>query len=374
MSLNYLIIKPATEAQAHEAIIREAGHWGARAEVNVEQYLELSTIFQQAVFAQDGKVKVWVLVPEDGPDTTSFFASCQVYTREVLTLEPGQILPSSSFGHAITSVFVPPEHRGKGYAERFMSLLHSVLAPHQYPNHLKAPVVSDHPSIVSVLYSAVGDYYSRCVPSAGESGWSLQKSFITTWSLSSVEIPHGASPRVELMSDSDANITLDSDDPNVPADLLALQKKDPTKTYFAFVPTAPLNAFSIIIGKLLLDRLQRPSNSPWGAKISGTKEFMVWVYYGLSELELVVTRLRATAGLFPVLLNAALQAAEDAKCDSIVAWNIPEHLKEIARATGGETTEREDDLSAFKWYGQRPGMKVDNADVIWALDEKYSWC
>ncbi|KAH7335646.1 hypothetical protein B0J17DRAFT_769482 [Rhizoctonia solani] len=101
---------------------------------------------------------------------------------------------------------------------------------------------------------------------------------------------------------------------------------------------------------------------------------MTWVFYGTSDLQLVISRLRATVESFPVLLNAALQAAKDTKCDSIVVWNIPEHLKEVTRATGGETTEREDDLSAFKWYDQRAGMKVDNVDVVWALDEKYSWC
>ncbi|CAE6424558.1 unnamed protein product [Rhizoctonia solani] len=371
MSLDHqLIIKPATEAQAREATIREAGYWGARAEVSVEDYLKLSTIFQQGAFAQDGRVGIWVLAPKDDPDTTSFFASCQVYTREVLTLQPGQALPSSSFGHAITSVFVPPEHRGKGYAKRLMSLLHSVLAPHQYPNHLKTPTVTDRPSTVSVLYSAVGDYYSRCIPSTGESGWSLQKSFITTWPLLSVQISQGVSPRVELLSESGVIETLNADDPNISTDLLEFQRKDPTKTYFAFVPTAPLNAFSTTIGKLLLHRSQGPSNSPWGAKITGTNEFMVWVYYGLPKLELVVTRLRATAHSFPVLLNAARQAAKDTNCNSIVVWNIPENLKEIARATGGETTEREDDLSAFKWYGQGPGMKVDNAGVVWVLDER----
>ncbi|KAG8706204.1 hypothetical protein FRC11_008417, partial [Ceratobasidium sp. 423] len=56
---------------------------------------------------------------------------------------------------------------------------------------------------------------------------------------------------------------------------------------------------------------------------------------------------------------------------SIDVWNVPEHLREIARVTRGETTEREDDLSAFKWYGQNPGMRADSANVVWALDESF---
>ncbi|KAH7335644.1 hypothetical protein B0J17DRAFT_667213 [Rhizoctonia solani] len=312
-----------------------------------------------------------VLAPEDNPDTTDFYASCQILTREVLTLQPGQSSPSSSFGHAITYVFVPPANRGKGYAERLMSRVHSVLAPHRYPDPLKAPKVTDYPSTVSVLYSAVGDYYARCVPSIGESGWTLQKSLITSWPLSNVQIPSikGIMPRVELLSESDVTTTLDSDDSNVPADLLELQKKDPTKTYFAFVPTAPLNALPIATSKLYPGG---PSNPSWGAKVSGGSDFITWVFFHRPDLRLVVTRLRATTDSFPALLDAAVRVSRDAGCESLEAWNVPEHLEEMAKASGGETAEREpdDNISAFKWYGQQSDTKVDNADVVWALDER----
>ncbi|KAH7335647.1 hypothetical protein B0J17DRAFT_719248 [Rhizoctonia solani] len=190
MSLDRLIVKPATEDQAHEAVLREGA------------------------FAREGRFKIWVLTPEDDPDTTSFFASCQTLTREVLTLESGQTLPNSSFGHGVTSVFIPPEHRGKGYAKRLVSLLHSPLAPHRYPNPLKAPTAADYPSTVSVLYSAVVDYYFRCIPSVGELGWTVQKSFITTWPLPRAQISPNTSRRIELLAKFDVSVTLDSDDSN----------------------------------------------------------------------------------------------------------------------------------------------------------------
>ncbi|KAJ1300329.1 hypothetical protein OPQ81_005150 [Rhizoctonia solani] len=357
MSLDHLIIKPATKAQAHEAIVRNAAHWGARAGINVDDYVKLSAIVQEGVFARDGRL---------------------------------QTSPSSSFGHLITYVIVPPEHRAKGYAKLFMSLMHSVLAPHRYPNPVKVPTATDHPSTVSVLYSSVGDYYARCAPLEGESGWTLQKSLITTWRLSDVQISEGTSPAVKILSESDVTETLDSDDSNIPTDLLELQEKDPMKTYFAFVPTAPLNAYSVTLGKLFLKHVDGPSNPSWGAKIPGTSNFMTWTYFGLPNLELIVTRLRATADSFPLLLHAALRAARDAKCASVAVWNVPEHLNGIARETDGETAERDDDLSAFKWYGQEPDLKTDNAGIVWALDERwellshpcfmtytpsrYSWC
>ncbi|CAE7203429.1 unnamed protein product [Rhizoctonia solani] len=372
MHLERLIVKHATEAQAREAVIRNAGHWGARANVSVDDFVGLYAIFRQGVFGRDGRLKTWVLVPEDNPETTEFYASCQVFTREVLILQPGQASPTSSFGHVVSAVLVPPEHRGKGYARRFMSLMHSVLAPHRYPNSPKAPTVDDRPSTVSVLYSAVGDYYSRCTPSEGESGWTLQKSLITTWLPPNFQLSPGTeTPPIELLSESDVVATLDSDDSRIPVDLLELREKDPSKTYFAFVPTAPLNDFSVTMSKLFPGA---PSDPSWGAKIPGGSDFMTWVYFRRSGLNLVVTRLRASAESFPALLGAAFQVARDMGCEGVEIWNVPEHLAEIARTTGGETTERDTNISALKWYGQQPGSGVDHTDVVWALDERYSWC
>ncbi|CAE6445063.1 unnamed protein product [Rhizoctonia solani] len=367
MSLEHLIIKPASEAQTHEAQLRNAAYWGVKAGASVEDYLKLNPILQQGVFAHNGRLKYWVLVPQDEPDTTNFYASCQVMAREVLTLHPTQNVPKSGFGHAISFVIVPPEHRGKGYANRFMSLLHSALAPHRYPNSIKAPTPADHSSTVSILYSAVGDYYARCAPSVGESGWSRQSSFVTTWPLSGVKIPPTKDffPPIELLSESEVATILDSDDSHIPTDLSRLQKKNPTKTYFAFVPTAPLNAYSLTMSKLVPGVL---SNTSWGARASGSRDFMTWVLFDDAGFKLIITRIRASASAFPALLGAALQVAQGAQCEGIEIWNVPEHLKEIAQVTGGVTTEREDCVPAFKWYGQEP--KTAGADVVWAINER----
>ncbi|GAB1527417.1 hypothetical protein RhiTH_010592 [Rhizoctonia solani] len=368
MSLEYLIVKPANEAQSQEAMHRDAAYWSSRLGISPDDYMKTFVLFQQGAFGQEGRLKIWVLVPKDDPETTNFYASCQILTRKVLTLHPNQASSSSSFGHGITSVLVPPEHRRKGYAKYFMSLLHSALAPHQYPDPLRAPETTEQFSTVSILYSVVGDYYSRCIPAVGESGWALQKSFATTWPLSRAQVVTGPTLPVELIPEADISSTLDSDDLNIHTDLLRLQKKDPTKTYFAFVPTAPLNSYSVMFGKLLMDR-RGPSNLSWGARIPGTDNFMTWVFYGLEQVQLIVTRLRATPDSFPTLLAAAVRTAKDTGCESIEIWNVPEDLKMIVRKTGGKTSERTDDLAGFKWYGEHPHSGVDNRDVVWALEE-----
>ncbi|KAF8688130.1 hypothetical protein RHS03_09788, partial [Rhizoctonia solani] len=275
MSFGHLVVKPASEAQVHEAQLRSGAYWGVRAGVSIDDFLKLHPVLQQGVFAKNGKLQYWVLVSKDDLESTGFYASCQVLARDILTLHPGQTSPSSGFGHAISFVIVPPEHRGKGYAQCFMSLLHSALAPHRYPNILQVPTTTSRPSSVSVLYSAVGDYYARCIPVAGESGWIQQKSWRTTWPLSSIRIPpkKAISLPVELLSESDVTKVLDSDDTLVPADLLELQKKNPKKTFFAFVPTSPLNTYFLTMSKLAMGGL---SNNAWGAQIPGSKDFMTW--------------------------------------------------------------------------------------------------
>ncbi|KAJ1302378.1 hypothetical protein OPQ81_001190 [Rhizoctonia solani] len=349
---------------------RTLDQWSAISGISVDEYLKLSETIHQGVFARDGKLNAWVLAPEDDPETIGFFASCMTLTREVLTLEPGQNSPKSSFGHTIIFVLVPPEHRGKGYAKHLMSLMHSVLAPHRYPNPRKAYPITNHHSTVSTLYTTAGDYYSRCVPSEGESGWSLQKSFITNWSLSNAQLPlvQETSTPVELLSESDATTTLDLDDSNIPDDLLKFQREDPKKTYFAFVPTSPLNAHSITLCKSFPGG---PSDPSWGAKIRGGRDFMTWIIYSRPKLQLVVTRVRATVHSFPLLLHAALRAAQGAKCEGMEVLNLPEHLIGIAQESGGETTERATYVSMFKWYGQRTNSTTVNANVVWALNEHY---
>ncbi|CCO31242.1 hypothetical protein BN14_05280 [Rhizoctonia solani AG-1 IB] len=369
MSLDHLIVKPANEAQSQEAIHRDAAYWGDRVGITVDEYLKTFAVFEQGAFARDGKLKIWVLAPEDDPETTNFYASCQILTREVLTLQSGQKSPRSSYGHGITSVLVPPKYRGNGYAKRFMSLMHSALAPHRYPNSLKVPQAVENPSTVSILYSIIGDYYARCTPAAGQSGWNIQKSFDTTWSPSSALGSRENLPPIEFLRETDIAAVLDSDDSNIGSDLVKLQKQDPTKTYFAFVPAAPLNEFSVILGKIVMEA-RGATELSWGARIPGTNNFMTWVFYGIENIQLIVTRLRATAESFPLLLGAALQTARDTKCENVEIWNVPDELKTIAAETGGETTERMDELAGFKWYGQESNSQIDNTEVVWALEER----
>lgn len=294
------------------------------------------------------------------------------FSRQVLALRPGQTLPSYDTGRAISSVFTPPRFRNKGYARRFMSQLHAALAPQCYPDlrTLASPAHSE--SIVSVLYSSVGDFYSSCTPSAGELGWTIQRSLKTSWALSDIkqllELGEAEQSTIPLLSGSDVAATLSLDDHEISADLLERQKIDPSATYFAFAPTAPLNSLPMTLS-MLVDPSTRSDSSDvaWGARIPDSGEFVTWVYLHGTARTLSITRLRASTISLAWLLRAAAHAAEKTKCESIEAWNVPEHLASVVKATGGDTFERQENLSAFKWYGKQPG---ETGKVVWALDER----
>lgn len=368
MALNNLVVKPASELQTREVVVRNAAHWGVRAGVSEEEFMKFDAVFRTGEFAREGRVVVWVLVPADSLESTDFYASCQVYTREVLVLYPGQTTATSEFGHGISSVLTPPQHRGKGYARRLMSLLHVALAPLRYPHLQKSVILPEGhpPSTVSVLYSSVGDFYASCPPCPDESGWIAPGPTKVLWKVESLDGFTADSPlATDPILESGIAPKLSSDDKLIPGDLLELQKSDPTKTYFAFAPTAPLNAWSLTLSKFISGC---PPNVTWGAQVPGTNDFMIWVYHPKGKsLKLFINRLRASAQSFPALFEAAILAARENKCEIIEVWNLPQHLVRVAQATGGELTERRDSLSAFKWYGKGQGS---DGSVVWALDER----
>jgi len=365
-----LMVKPVSEAQNHEVILRNASHWGARAGIGTEDFIRWTTIFDNEEYARDGKLTKWVLVPKDDPETVDFFASCQTFSRKVAVLSPGETSPTTEIGHGISLVFTPPKHRGNGYATSLMSLLHVALAPQRYPESQTMVSPTSAHSSVSVLYSDVGDFYSRCKPpSTTEPGWTINQSLKTTWVISDVkELVEGDESLVlPLATVSDVATTLASDDDNIVTNLLERQKSDPSSTYFAFTESAVLNTFLLTVASLFP---AAPKDVPLGARVSDSGDFMIWGCADRNSV-LAVTRLQATVDSFPLLLRAAYRAAEQAGCKSVEVWNLPEHLAGVAESTGGSTAEKQNHLSAFKWYGKQPER---SSKIVWVLDERYVWC
>lgn len=253
-----------------------------------------------------------------------------------------------------------------------MSLLHFAIA---IPDGVPAfpavwgdaqPMLVKEPAILSVLYSGVGDYYSRCSPGTG-TGWTIMSPTSTEWVVGDTgSISPSIDPSVEMLSQEEAVSTIATDAPLYVRDF---ESRGPSeRIQFAFRPTAGWCVFQ------MLRDTDHPSylNSfpkTWGARIQSQSEthFIVWTYKPIPEAErkLIVIHLRASPVTFRVLFAAMLSVAQEERHGLIEAWNVGEDLGSVVEETKGRTYERKSQLPAVKWYG--PGLE---SDVVWFGNNK----
>ena len=61
-TLHNLTVKPASEAQRHEVVLRNAAHWGAKAGIDTDTFLRLCAIIEAGEYARDGKQTTWLAI------------------------------------------------------------------------------------------------------------------------------------------------------------------------------------------------------------------------------------------------------------------------------------------------------------------------
>ncbi|KAF8600196.1 hypothetical protein BDV93DRAFT_525597 [Ceratobasidium sp. AG-I] len=363
-NLQDLTIQQANDEQRSEIIKRVAAQWGDDL-TGIDYFTRLHALHEAKEYATEGKLVYWVLVPKSNRNTTDFYACCRTYRREVLVLRPDQAQASSEIGYVISAVVTEPIHRGKGYAKYMMTLIHRALAHHVYPDldiHIPNGV---KPATLSVLYSDVGDFYARCGPTASESGWKIQTPITTTWeikgTLALLDNTIPPTHDVALLSEPQVADWLDRDIPDL--DNLS---RSPTAAYFAFPPRLPQQY--LISRSAINPSHKQASPEAWGAHIPSKGHFVVWSFdYG--DKKLMINRLKADSDTFPMLLRAVLQVGEIQECDSAEAWNVPQALLDAAKLLGGVAGECDDHRPAYRWYGPE-----HEGEVIWVMNEHYSWC
>lgn len=147
--------------------------------------------------------------------------------------------------------------------------------------------------------------------------------------------------------------------------------KSRDRTTCAFLPTAGVGAFQIhrsaefIPGQPPVPHLQH-----WGVALvdasRGPKTFATWSTDALASIPtLIITRLRATPTIFPNLMRRIRQALDEDSVQGgiikrIETWNLPTELEMAASELGGRTTQRNEHLPAFKWYGEE-----EEKDIEW---------
>ncbi|KAG8710529.1 hypothetical protein FRC11_004428, partial [Ceratobasidium sp. 423] len=362
IDLQKFTIAPATQEQRNEIIKHVYEHWGS-SEASLDYYIRYHSVIETKNYTQDGRMTYWVLVPEDEKETLDILSCCRTFRRDASILHPASDKPIGAFGYAVTAVVTPKKYRGRGYANRMLTLLHHALAPNVYSTpgvNIDIPPAV-YPAAFSVLYSDVGTYYERCGPLPGEIGWKVQNPISTIWQLSdTLPLLSGRtdSPTEIQLSQEEVVTLLSSDVPDW--DTLP---RIPDTTYVAFSPSALPNTH--LMTRASIHPLHNSSSDVfWGARIVSNGHFITWAFDYGAPRTLVITRINADSSTLPVLLLAAFRAGEVQGCVQVEVWNLSEELSEEAERLGGTTHERSSHLPAIKWYGPEPAKTV-----VWIRNE-----
>ncbi|EUC62796.1 hypothetical protein RSOL_455430 [Rhizoctonia solani AG-3 Rhs1AP] len=357
-------ISQATQEQRSEILKNVAEYWGTP-ETGLEYFIHWHAILETKNYAIDGRLTYWVFVPKDAKDTLDILSCCWTYRRDASILHANSEKPTQGFGYVLGAVITPKQHRGRGYANRMLTLLHYALAPNVYSSpevEIDIPPAV-YPGAFSVLYSDIGTYYERCGPSPGEIGWKIQNPISTIWELSKtlpILISEVTLPAdLQLLSQVEVITLLSFDVP----DWESLPRA-PDTTYVAFSPTALPNTH-MVTRSTIHPSYNTSTDVFWGAHIIPKGHFITWAYdYHYTPRTLVITRIHADPTTLPVLLLAALQAGVTQGCQQAEVWNLPEELMDEANRLRGITQERDSQLSAIKWYGPEPAK-----NVVWIRNE-----
>ncbi len=292
-------------------------------------------------------------------------------------------------GYSIGSVFVPAQHRKKGYANRMMALLHDKLAlpagaevrEVAFDEATAVPYADGSDAVLSFLYSDVGEFYGKC----GATPWKIQGvEKTTTWKVAGLPALAGlqmGKPPAPLTAKDYARIAA-ADAAQLRA---SLAKTKPTKPRFIAEPTAGTYHWLEGRAKFAFTGQQLDAPTVWGfecppsdpaaAAPGSCPSFVMFTIDPArtgDEGSLKVVRLHALSAKDGVaLLLRTLEEAQKARVGKVYGWNVDAKALRMAgmldAALGGETAPRTDSLSAVASYA---GL----GEVEWVCNEGYAWC
>ncbi|KAF8937825.1 hypothetical protein EDD21DRAFT_360841 [Dissophora ornata] len=332
--------------------------WGRT--YDADTYTARETLLSSQDFTNNGKLKVWILVPKTfdsaNPDLDLILSSVESFERPgvVATKEQGvrDVLSVS-----VATVFTPAHYRGNGYASLMMKLLWKEIE--------KMDGVS-----FTFLYSDVGPtFYGRV-------GWTPRRSDeIVIPASPSLAVAVGHSATLENVTDQNLSELVERDAQllreTLQAQLDSSSSED--KVLVAAMPEINcinwLHARSRFTAKHGL-KLEQPQIAVLGAKDTQSDSFILW-YHDLLNNQLYVIRWRLDANAGSKAARALVQAAQAEaqkwNLEKVMIWNPEQSLVDIL---GLEIKYREDSIPCL---GLVNSMQ-DTNNVEWLLNEKYAWC
>ncbi|KAH8922179.1 hypothetical protein BT69DRAFT_1282484 [Atractiella rhizophila] len=356
------IVVEATHEQWLQSRKQSYHHWGKG--LSEEAYLLASQQLSSFPFASEGRMTRWVLVPSSDPTTLNFYCSCEIYLRPVyVSKQSGQV--ENGYCQAISAVFTPDHHRRKGYASKLMTDLHLKLQ--------EKGKATGHEVVLSILYSDVGDFYTRC----GQ-GWDPHSPRSTYWTvevLSALDSLPSSSPEPVSITTTEEIYDVCRHDARLLQQELPTQSRKDKQAVFALVPTGQEVEWQNGKASLIAGHLGK-TNLPttWGVEVGKRGEegwaFALYLptYYAS---ELVFHRLRCdSAASFTSILKHALGVARDQGMRKIQIWNFKEEwASELPEGLRGESKDRDGALPSVAWY-----LDMPEGGIEWVVNEKINYC
>ncbi|KAF7319769.1 hypothetical protein MKEN_00759300 [Mycena kentingensis (nom. inval.)] len=372
VDLSTLSLYPATPEQKIEARRRTQHEWGRG--LTLEEHLARDAAQEEMEGSLGGKFITWVLVPRESPTSMDIKCACETFARTGLVYEPSDNSTKTVPCYAIASVFTPAEHRGKGFARHMMRLMHWVLADESFlPNDAfpSAKWGAPPPKVdglrngwFSALWSDVGTLYASCGPFPGqEGGWVIRGTTTALWDVHA--LPSLESDGAWTWLDNAGVSKLWEED----SELIRNELPASNHLSIAFTPEVGVASFQHRRLDIYLDKVKdRPQT--WGVVSADRGTYATWTIDPRPPVvRMTITRLRTTRDAFPGVFAKVVELARRHDVKTIEVWGLSEELLAGAKELGAKVSEREEHLSAFKWYG-----KGTEEDIQWAFNERFAWC
>lgn len=229
--------------------------------------------------------------------------------------------------------------------------------------------------IMSVLYSDVGDYYSRVrrhhSDPALATGWEITGARHVVWPVEkqSPAVTESKNTAFRKLQEEDLDKICNRD-----AELLCEEvKASSAASAFAILPTKDQMNWPILRTKFY-DNFRHPASrssfphiDDWGCQ-SGNPASSEWAFaiwsYNFNERALTILRLRCTtAEQLKEIVRRAQEAALQQGMDLVTAWNVDER---VLAGTGWQNVESKEHLPAMAWYGtgDRPDWLCNEVSIF----------
>ncbi|KAL9030832.1 MAG: hypothetical protein Q9196_001086 [Gyalolechia fulgens] len=382
----------ANEAEMIESSTMNAASW--RGSLDVNAYLEREAHLRNTNLSRNGGITYWILVDTAASPTVKgvrrILASCETLRkRALLARSDGEV--TETICHAVGSVYCNSAFRGRGYAQRMLADLASILDTWQQ----KEGACTDF----TVLWSDIGKqhFYARL-------GWNVYPSTHIMLSPKSARDCAYGLPNTSLLSAEDVEDLCRFDEALLRS-AMAKPASSAKTVRVALVPDAATMQWHHAREEFLGERLRDRFPFTKGASVDIASRGRAWCIWTrtfgttrnddvLNILRLVVEEEMAVdEQAMPVVVDedqaeseqgivAAVAAIlEQAQLEatfwgmsSVQLWNpSPLTLKAAKKIEPSAilVDRDEESITSLRWHGKVP---PHNTEIDWIANEKYAWC